>query len=471
MAAMTDANVEKKEAIQVGSLCELHSLSRADLNGKRGFILAWMLVTERFSVELESGKTVAVRRKNLLRAPPPPREARERAHASAQTAFDILKELRTKQHVGDFAVMSADALEDFDPHSAPMVRAKMLLSEADQHDPTGELVLSGHVNYSWMTGDLVERLKYIRRAIAAAERTSEPLFDPIALRMQLASTIGDPRNPKRDVEEEEAQLRFVLRAAPGNINARLQMGLNLMDRGRADEAIAELMMALQLPEGDHGIRGIINDQPTNEHVRTTACKNLGQILAARAARRSSAMDHAGAVRDLEQLLRLDPSRMPKEEAARCELNLALSLSGSGRLGDAAAAIERARAHAPQKRQLRSMLQRVASTVLYEHAGDALLGGGVYDKPPAAIELYAQAKEGYRAANAICEDHDAREGFGRVQAKMHPETTFTVNMDGSVAVSLRAGSSATGLSFEQLPQGPPSDIDGWGEAPHYPAGFT
>ena len=184
------------------------------------------------------------------------------------------------------------------------------------------------------------------------------------------------------------------------------------------------------------------------------------------------MDHAGAVKDLEQLLRLDPARMPTEEAARCEINLAVSLSASGRSDDAKAAIERARAHAPGKRQLRSMLQRVATTIHHEHAADELVGHqDISNKPPAAIALYEQAKEGYRAANAICEDPDAREAFVRVQAKMHPETSFTVNADGSVAVSLRPGSAATGLSFEQLPQGPPSDIDGWGEAPHYPPGST
>lgn len=314
-----------------------------------------------------------------------------------------------------------------------------------------------------MVADHGGRLRYLHRAVAAEERSPEEESPTaVSLRMQLASTVGDPYNPNRDVNEEEKQLRFILRAAPGYHEARLQMGLNLMDRGRADDAFAELMMALQLP--DEGNR---RDPSVLEYVRSMACEKLAQILASRAARRASVEDHAGAITDLQQLLRLDPTRLPSEEAARCELNLALSFSASGRSDDAAAAIQRAVAYAPEKKQLRAMLQRVAA-LQHEYAADELIGrqdNG--SKPAAAIALYEQAKEGYRAANAICDEPPAREAFLRVQVKMSPKTT--INADGSVFVTTDGSTAA--LSLEQLPEGPPSDIEGWGHQPHYPPGST
>jgi len=86
-----------------GMLVELHSLSKAELNGRHGECTEWVQSKERWAVRLLDGagvQSIAVKPANLRRAPPAQPEAAKLAFDAAGQAINILSNMRGDPHGG-----------------------------------------------------------------------------------------------------------------------------------------------------------------------------------------------------------------------------------------------------------------------------------------------------------------------------------------------------------------------------------
>ena len=115
--------------------------------------------------------------------------------------------------------------------------------------------------------------------------------------MALAGALGN----HGDLDGEEQQIRMVLAASPGHIHARLNLGQNLNQRGRVDDAVPELLMALQLPNDGPGNSG---DAYTVAVMRCAAARQLTSIYGRRASEMSKQREHRAAVTQLEKLAKM-----------------------------------------------------------------------------------------------------------------------------------------------------------------------
>ena len=120
--------------VEVGMHVELHSLSRADLNGRRGEALAWDPAKERWAIHLVGGDKMAVRPINLKRAPPASPDAQEQAFLAAEQAAGLLAAIRKGEGPPAQLFSQAEALlakaEQLDPAKAPLQRDRPLRQHA-----------------------------------------------------------------------------------------------------------------------------------------------------------------------------------------------------------------------------------------------------------------------------------------------------------------------------------------------------
>ena len=81
-----------------GQLVETHSLSKDEMNGKKGYLTLWDEAKGRWGVELVGeSKALAVRPANLRAAAPPSRAAMEEAEQIAYGAAQLLKQARATE--------------------------------------------------------------------------------------------------------------------------------------------------------------------------------------------------------------------------------------------------------------------------------------------------------------------------------------------------------------------------------------
>ena len=447
-----DAAIKEWQAcpFEIGLCVTLHSLSKADLNGRNGELLAWQEDKARWTVQLVGeDKPILVRPVNLHRMDPAAATARSDAAMLAQQAEQIFLGVREKYGVdASGRLCSLDGRPD-------VMRAKALLEQAAASDPSSAIVAKGLGDVAVALGDATARLRQFQRAVAnghglVAEDGSqgERNYNLLQNRVCLATALGE----RQDLEGESQQLRKVLRHAPGHLIARLTLGQNFLDRNQPDDAVPELMMALQLKADDKFVPpkygAIIKEQ---------AALLLLSTCGRRAAKRAEEGDHAGAVQMLESALKVpSPS---KDDLARTEGNLATSLMALGKLAEAEVAILRGGGHAPSHNTARAFLEMLRGRLL-EMRADTARSDGNGDE---ASRLYADSKAAYASANAMCDDPSTHQAHARVQAKSHPllewvdlEGMGGPNSFGGGLARVRDGDSA-GTSvdalLETLPRGP------------------
>jgi hypothetical protein len=222
-----------------GQLVELHSLSREDLNGKRGYCTTWDASKDRWGLSLagESKHVLAVRPSNLESPARPELSSTEAAEEAADRAASLLDE-------AEKGGSGASALFD---------QAESHLITAEVYDPGCTLMLQIRGDLAHMCGDHASVATWMLRAVANSRETPARTT---ATRMSLAHALGE----LEDFKGEEEQLRAVLEAIPGHIQARHHLGQNLSQSGRGAEAIPELLLALELPDESqtdtpkHGIK-------------------------------------------------------------------------------------------------------------------------------------------------------------------------------------------------------------------------
>ena len=125
----------------------------------------------------------------------------------------------------------------------------------------------------------------VKRSLANSRGSRE---EQLVGRMGLANALGE----SGDIAGEETQLRAVLKLAPGHVHARFALGNLLMQKQRHDDAIVELMMAMQLPNDDpplpephvQQVRGAARGQLCNclgsgsQRARCTLAAVAGRVL-------------------------------------------------------------------------------------------------------------------------------------------------------------------------------------------------
>ena len=136
-----------------GQLVETHSLSKDELNGKKGYLTSWDEAKGRWGVELVGeSKALAVRPANLRAAAPPSRAAMEEAEQIAYGAAQLLKQARAPKR----AQLKARARNRSAPHQASRGDART----AEAQDPAGFVVLT-------VRGDLAHMRRQPRLHAAA----------------------------------------------------------------------------------------------------------------------------------------------------------------------------------------------------------------------------------------------------------------------------------------------------------------
>ena len=217
---------------QEGLLVELHSLSRADLNGEQGLCGAWDATKERFAVALAAGN-MAVKPANLRRAPPVSAAAAEEATELAHIAAGLLSQARGgTNHTNENGAPPRLSTE-----------APLLIAEAERKLADAALVdaASTVMHLTWcdlanMRSDRAAAVVHARRAVANKPETKDLRQHA---HMALASAYGNAG----DMTGEVAQLKLVLRIEPENLHARLSLGHALIAQGRDEDAVPKFMMA------------------------------------------------------------------------------------------------------------------------------------------------------------------------------------------------------------------------------------
>jgi hypothetical protein len=476
-----------------GMLVELHSLSKADLNGRYGECAEWVPGKERWAVLLHPdgeeapAQSIAVKPANLRRAAPAPMDAANLANSAAEKAIEILSNMRVEAGDGGY-------------NQADIQRVHALFDEAERHDWALVKVHQGRADLALMRGDLPGSLRHFRRAVANGYNLkgsdgSQPGEQQLLRRMALASALGN----SGDLDGESEQLRKVLVANPGHLHARLSLGQSLAQRGKGDDAVPELLMALQLPnEGP----GRMMDDAVVSQLRRAALKELTGIYGNRALRLSRQHQHRASVEQLQKLAKIlyeslagpqyvskgdqplaghmvDPEAKETITAetfgaggrrishmdmlcqivldlARTESNMTADYLELNERGNAEAALERAAAALAlhPTTQADTFMQgrlKYEHGKVKEHEGDEVAREGGEGTEERAAALYREAKELYRASHKLAPDGAAQEAFSRAQIKAHPDMEFLptpgTSFSGGGVGRLKPGRPA--VQLEQL----------------------
>lgn len=430
---------------EAGSLVELHSLSRADLNGARGFCGAWDAAKERFSVELlQGGSSMAVRPINLRCPPPAEPENREQAVQLTTRAATLLSDAR------DGALVAVRPGATTHKEAASMLlQAEELLKQAEQADAACSFLLLNWIDLAMMRGNRQATVVYARRAVAnRSEDSTEQVKAHMALAAGLAYT-GDRAG-------EEKQLRIVLRSEPEHLQARLSLGMCL----KGDDAIPELMMALQLPSS-----GAFSAEQAAV-TRREAAHQLKVIYIRRVIKHQDCCENDGMLNMIGKVLELH-ERFPAEAADTNHIYVGRSVTEMETVHAANFHTYRAIAHlrlgqiaeaeeaATLAVQLTKDFPPAQGSVLRPFALCTL--GNVKerqaDEQGGDRALYAEAKELYLAAHhAGSDDPTTDECFKRVQAKTSPDLVFTLNA-ARIGLDMCLSGAAKALRpfrFEELP---------------------
>ena len=421
-------------AVEKGMIVELHSLSRADLNGLRGETLSWDAAKERWGVKLatEDGKSMAVRPANLKRAPPAAPDAAKAAFVAAEQASHILASIR----------------QGHGPPNVLFAKAEALLNQAEANYPAAVVIHQARGDACHMRGQYAEQATHARRAVANGHglTASDGRNHQNVRRMALAAALGNAGDRGGELE----QLRAVLQAEPGHIHARLTLGQSLLERGQFEQAVPELMMAVQLPAEAKPPWPAVSSRMVDS-LRGAARQALCTAFGKRAQQLAAGGDHFEAAEILSQRLLTVPGIEPDTEAT-ARANLATSLCAMGKTDEAESVLETARA-LPRVGALKRAFVLTTSGHLKEQTADAWRGGRA-EVDETACALYEAAKAYFREANALAEDAASRQGFTRVQAKVHPDMEWVsapgaFGTLGGAARALKAGA----ITLEELPRGP------------------
>ena len=391
-----------------GQLVETHSLSKDEMNGKKGYLTTWDEAKGRWGVELVGeSKALAVRPANLRAAAPPSRAAMEEAEQIAYGAAQLLKQARaTEARATEQASARATA--------AHLIKqAEEMLDTAEAQDPAGFVVLTVRGDLAHMRRQPRLHAAAVKRSLANGRGSRE---EQLVGRMGLANALGE----SGDIAGEEAQLRAVLKLAPGHVHARFALGNLLMQKQRHDDAIVELMMAMQLPNDDPPL-----PEPHVQQVRGAARGQLCNCLGSGSQRAIKAGDHEKAVEMLERLLAVPG--IDANETAKAASNLAMAFMKLDRLADAEAAAARATAANAPVGLTRSLAFTTAAELKERRADTAT------DAADEKAALYAEAKALYKSAHAACADPSSSAGFRRVCAKEHPDVEWIPTPAGDVTV--------------------------------------
>lgn len=478
-----------------GMLVELHSLSKAELNGRLGECTAYVPSKERWAVQLlnadaSPSQSIAVKPGNLRRAPPA--DAADLAFTAAEKAISILSNMRSEPS-GRYS-------------EADIERVHMLFDEAEKHDWANVSVHQGRGDLAMMRGDMAGAVVHFRRAVAngynlkGADSTvvgGAPGEQQILRRVALANALGN----LDDLDGESHQLRQVLAVNPGHVHARLSIGQNLRQRGKEDEAVPEFMMALQLPnEGP----GRLADEVALSQIRRAAIQQLTSIFGKRANQLSRQRQHRASIEQLQKLAKIlreslsGPQYDDKNgdevapiltgnvehtewnesttavffgaggrqisqtevlcqlvtDLARTESNMTadyLELGERSNAEDALARAEAALALHPTTKHDKKMQGRLKYErgKVKEHEGDEVTNAGGEGATERAAALYNEAKEIYRASHNLCPDVAAKEAFGRAQVKAHEDMEFVPGPGGGGVARVKPGRPG-GVRLEQLP---------------------
>ena len=382
-----------------GQLVETHSLSKDEMNGKKGYLTTWDEAKGRWGVELiGESKALAVRPANLRAAAPPSRAAMEEAEQIAYGAAQLLKQARATE--GESASHLIKQAED-------------MLGTAELQDPAGFVMLTVRGDLAHMRRQPRLHAAAVKRSLANGRGSRE---EQLVGRMGLANALGE----SGDIAGEEAQLRAVLKLAPGHVHARFALGNLLMQKQRHDDAIVELMMAMQLPNDDPPL-----PEPHVQQVRGAARGQLCNCLGSGSQRAIKAGDHEKAVEMLERLLAVPG--IDANETAKAASNLAMAFMKLDRLADAEAAAARATAANAPVGLTRSLAFTTAAELKERRADTAT------DAADEKAALYAEAKALYKSAHAACADPSSSAGFRRVCAKEHPDIEWIPTPAGDVTV--------------------------------------
>tara|TARA_B110001452_G_scaffold248613_1_gene235512 strand:+ start:156 stop:1472 length:1317 start_codon:yes stop_codon:yes gene_type:complete len=424
-------------AIETGMIVELHSLSRAELNGRIGECGAWDATKERWSVQLLGGSDrMAVRPVNLWRAAPAAPEDAEKAFQACAEGSDLLAAIRQGQG----------------PPAQLFSQAQDLFQVAAELDPASTNLHQARGDMAHMRRDYHDQVKHSRRAVANGHNLTgaDGCNHQNERRMALAAALGNAG----DLEGELTQVRKVLGLEPGHVHARLTLGQSLLDRGDFESAVPELMMACQLPAESKPPWP--SPQPEqHEMLRSAARDALCNALGRRAQQLAANGEHRKAADMLAHRLLAVPG-ISDEMAARTEANLATSLCALGETSRAEETLEKARARTGAGAVCRAHVL-TTSGHCKEMLADAWRGGHA-EVDETAAALYLAARGYFKEANALCEDASSRRGYTRVHAKtsQHFEwvaapTTGARSLDGVLAGAARA--ITDGAKLEELPRGP------------------
>ena len=234
--------------LEDGMHVELHSLSREELNGRCGFCLGGVGDNGRIGVLLHgSGEAGGddkpgklIRPENLRRAPPAPRADRVRAKELAVQADLKLKQARRGAVLGPMGQPS---------EPTPMIRALIedataLADSACVADPACVSMHGARVDISILQANRKRQAVHARRGITNGTQ-EEDAQRVMIMRMALASALGELGNMDGAIE----QCRFVLTANPSNLQARVNLGMSLLENrnpkgGSDEEACKHLLMAV-----------------------------------------------------------------------------------------------------------------------------------------------------------------------------------------------------------------------------------
>ena len=459
-------------------IVELHSLSRAELNGRRGEAVSWDGQKERWAVNIigqDGCDKMAVRPVNLMRAPPAQPEAAEAAYVAAEKACVILASIRQGQG----------------PPQQLFAQAEALLKQAEEQDPASVVLHQTRGDAAHMRHQYAEQAKHARRAVANGHglAAADGSNQQNVRRMALAAALGN----SGALDGELEQVRAVLRAEPGHIHARLTLGQSLLDRGEFEAAVRatlkapcelglpplaahslmrsappvshpsrtrqvpELLMALQLPAEAKPPWPSMHPQQI-AMFRDAACSSLSGAFGERAQQLAAQGEHRKAVEMLsERLLKLPGLEARKPDVAATALaNLAVSHCALGETEAAECTLERARNLSGPDSGVGALKRAFVLTTCghcKEQTADAWRGGRA-EVDETAAALYAAASRYFRDANAIAEDPASRQGHRRVQVKVHPEMEW---VDASAAFGSLAGMARCvnggEVVLEELPPGP------------------
>lgn len=187
--------------VETGMIVELHSLSRAELNGRRGECTLFDPDKERWAVQL-GAERMAVRSSNLKRAPPAPPEVREKGQLATKKANGLLTAIRQGQgppaELFSKVVALLDAVEEYDPACVSL------------HQVRGDM--------AHMQQQFAKQVTHARRAVANGHnlRATDGCNHQNVRRMALAGALGNTG----DLEGELLVLRRVLQAEPGHVCRR-----------------------------------------------------------------------------------------------------------------------------------------------------------------------------------------------------------------------------------------------------------